>query len=416
VDHLEQLELRRILPLLGERAFILTTKILGDPRLALQKKVEWIEGLRRAGGVGPLLELLTGPQLETALADACVVALVQLSGTDEFRTQVAAWTQPVRDEATEAAFARWDWPFTPPSSDPAQRLLVHLALRLAQMSSSPLLDDARAFHQADPRLLYLASGLCTERKRPPLPLLPQSDPITPLQGRSPDPYIFRDPSIFQVVSEAYSSVVRAIWRRAGNPSWVQWIQMEVRYKDVPIPLAASMGLMGLLMGWALLSTVSMTFGGPELGMQSPISLIVIVTLPFVSVCFRAVGVFSNVDGELSRLVAYLLVGALVPILASYFLLLGSPTFSSPALKRWAVRLLTLGWFALAILGALRASENLAIQVFFAATVAFQAAISSAGFGPAWHPFFGNLQTASLCRYLTEPQKPAPQTQATRAKP
>jgi hypothetical protein len=82
--NLDQLNASHLLPSLGEKLVTLTPKVMRQDDVAIEKKLEWIDGLRRAGSIPALLDLLTADPSDGRIERAASVALARLSvGSEE---------------------------------------------------------------------------------------------------------------------------------------------------------------------------------------------------------------------------------------------------------------------------------------------------------------------------------------------
>jgi hypothetical protein len=387
VDHIDELQFRRILPLIGERAFILTTKIIGDERLSLAKKQEWIDGLRRAGGVAQLLDLLTGPPLEPPLADACAVALTRLSGTQDFRKQVAEWTdiQKLCDGTTESILAGWGWPYDEPGTEPARRILVYLASHIARMDDSPLLQDAKALEGANRRLLYLINGLRSQQAKPLLPL-PNFEPWG---------------SMSTTMSTASVASIRRVWKAAASPRWRRWVSFWGD-DDVSLFLLFLTGIpVVVLCFWALASIVWSVFGQGSLGIHWTASMSIVCAASTVAITAYVRGYSEPADkrSEWAPILVALILGWLLPIVVIMIPLSDELPFTRRHLLM-VRRLLMLLCLAAAVLGTLLLPATGTIRILFGLGVGVQAVFTQFSFEPATFPLVPNRDTDRLCRYLT----------------
>lgn len=363
VEHIEQLRLGRLLPEMGDQAFVLSTKIIGDPQLDESKKLEWIDGLRRAGAVKSLLELTTRPEIGPVFSDASAVALVRLSKSDEFTREVDAWTEQrnLDDEATQLALRRWGWPFESPSDEVAKRLMIHLAIRLAGQPESALEVESR--QEVDPRILYLASGVRRERRiRVGVARVPAAVQATPL------------------------SVLRAIWKRSVGP-------LPVLRGD-PVALAAvaiSAAPMGVAVIWVFLSSGMRLFGGTNLALNWPMQIVILLA---ALVAALATYFFAPERGA-ERVFTVCLGVVLIPAVPLAIL---SQVYGERSLA--LTRMNTIVWLVVAVATSVFISEYTVVRIFFGAVVAAQAVVLDLCFRPgATHPVVENETTRELFRYL-----------------
>lgn len=205
IDRAEQLAIRKLLPSMGERAIVMTTKILGQQELSLNKKLEWIEGLRDAGAVRTLYTIATLKQEEAQLGRAAAVALARSSQSNEFWECLEEFDQnsPPYNVRIERVLRRWGWPFPQPSHDPGKKLVFYLALELAEaLKDGQVMVDQLL--EPDRRIAFLACALYRESG-----------------------YSFNATSIEELdkVQAAWPGVVRSIWTKSESTKWLTWMRL-----------------------------------------------------------------------------------------------------------------------------------------------------------------------------------------------
>ena len=138
VNNIENLNLGRLIPSMGENAFVLTTKIIGDNHLELNKKIEWIGGLRRAGGIEPLYELL-GLDLPKEIQGPTAAALFELASEEKFWEKIEDWSIPtiVESPRISSIYNEFGWPFAP-ISESGKKMALSLAKALSNAEPSVL--------------------------------------------------------------------------------------------------------------------------------------------------------------------------------------------------------------------------------------------------------------------------------------
>ena len=368
VDHLDELELRRILPQIGERAFILSTKIIGDPELVEAKKLEWIDGLRRAGGVQPLLELLTRREIAPALHDAVAIALVRLSSSEEFKQRAANWTdgRNLGDDASDDAFQRWGWPFAEPVGEIAQRLMVHLASKLAAQPVSQTADN-EALEDADRRVLYLASGLRRE-------------------AGVPQVFCFGDE-----MPDTSPSCIRSIWKKAGSARWLNWMAAR------PFGWIFVLSLLGVagLVIWGLVAILGSLVGWTDIGLGWPAG----IAMLSVALGSGVVMWFGLHDMKGWSRVG---VSCLVGLSCAPGFMYALPFFVRDS---WRSKLnFSIGscfWLMLTAVLAAFVSGDLAVRLVFGGVMGWQIIVMTYLVMPgARYPAVGNVVTERLCQFLT----------------
>jgi hypothetical protein len=252
IEHIDDLRLGHLLPLMGERAFVLSAKIMGDPELSPAKKREWIDGLERGGGERSLIEILASTAPTSAVHDACAAALARKSGTDEFRAALAdesrSWDFP-RSEEVER---RWGWPFAEPQRPAARRLMLYLAECMAARDDvAEMFDDAK-WRQADRRLVYLAGAL---RK-------PEARDRPAREATDPDETARK---LLKGMVASSQRTLRSIWRKASSRRWCAWIDSEL------LNILARKSLLAgpVVAGWVVLACISWAVGESLLGLRLP---------------------------------------------------------------------------------------------------------------------------------------------------
>lgn len=237
VTNLEHLELGRILPAMAEDTLIASAGVLHQSDIPLAKKLEWIDGLRRAQAVEPLLELGRQHWPEEALNQAIGIALARCSTLDDFWPLVDQEppAQPVGgaiDAEIDPVLQGWGWPYAPPETEHGRRLCGQLALCLSRDLSEARMDGVH------PRLQYLACALAREREPSPgWDWAPAKDIATGRPG-----------------------TLKAIWTRAGNPRWSKWVRQSRDF--ISIVIMAANSLVSLLL---MVSIITNLAGWGDLG-------------------------------------------------------------------------------------------------------------------------------------------------------
>jgi hypothetical protein len=200
IDNLERLDLGRILPAMAEDALLVSAAVLRQTDIALAKRREWIDGLRRAQAVAILLDLDAQTWQEPGLEQAVAVALARCSTLDDFWT-LADRPAETPDDAPDACaedaevLKRWGWPYEPPTTDQGRLLCCRLARHLSREVSRATMEGVHS------RLGYLACALAVERNR----------------GAG------WDWESAKTVATWTPGVLGAIWRRAADERWARWV-------------------------------------------------------------------------------------------------------------------------------------------------------------------------------------------------
>lgn len=234
IDRAGQLALRKLLPSMGERAIVMTTKILGQQGLSLGKKLEWIEGIRDAGAIRTLYMVATMKQEEPQLGRAAAVALARSSQSHEFWECLEETDQVPQpfDPECERAFRKWKWPFSQPSQIQGKRLAFQLAHEVAEAFEGDQMS-ADQFAEQNRRIAFLACALHLERG-----------------------YHRRNTTIAELneVLSAGPGALYSIWRKIESVRWAKW--MEAMDPDRPLVSVAQMLAFLphiVVFGWSLLS-------------------------------------------------------------------------------------------------------------------------------------------------------------------
>lgn len=353
VDHINDLQLGRVLPLMGERSFVLTAKIMSDPHLAKEKKLEWVDGLRRARGIGPLLQLLVQKNIDADVSHACAVALVRLSNSTDFKHVIETQSEMrgLDPSATADCFKRWGWPFIHPTTEGGRRLVVCLGMMIAEDAGMTLGLYKDISTEADPRIRFLAGGLRRENKMPPI-----SEHWPP------------ESSLF---------VLRSIWKRMDNARWVKWMRWFGEDNGSPIGIVI-LAMIGLYI-WIFGSLVG-GWWNITLGLNWPRGLIVI-----------GLGVVVGSGIALHRRDSEeFIFGALLP------LGIMSSMFWRPLLL-WTVRITVLS-LTLAI--SVLVSDFLPVQIIFGLILGAQLFVAERIRSELpTHPIVANEKTKQLCEEL-----------------
>ena len=242
VANLDRLALGRILPAMAEDALLASAAVLREPTIPLPKQLEWIDGLRRAQVIEPLLALEGQPWSEPAIPEAIRVALARCSRLPDFWTLADQPRDPPEPSPTVAeadrVLARWGRPYAPPRTDAARRLCCRLALALSRAVLEASLEDS------DQRLGYLAFALAVERYG------------GQAWGWKPA----------QQIATGRPGTLRAIWRRAPRSRWAGWVRFAMEGDFPKLNLSTALvftnGALSLLL---LASVVSGFFGWGGLG-------------------------------------------------------------------------------------------------------------------------------------------------------
>ncbi len=240
VENLHQLQLTRILPQMGERAFVLTAKVIGDNTLADSKKREWIEGLRLAIGIRPLIRLLLESHAHESLTGANAEALFRLSRLPAFAEEVERVSNLDTKMVAGTAAQRWGWPFSKPASTGGRQFMMLLANAMANSEVSPDFANPEILNEADPRLLFLADGLRREQGKPPISWENGSRSISLL-------------------------VLKQIWSTSNNERWRKWIRGLGESQDPWLVTALLTGF--ILPLWCIIAYVCRIFSGTYLGLR-----------------------------------------------------------------------------------------------------------------------------------------------------
>lgn len=242
VANLERLRLGQILPAMAEDALVVSAGVLHAPEIPVAKKLEWIDGLRRAQVVAPLLALERLPWLDAGLHEAVAVALARCSTLEDFWTLADEEPDAPADVDADAeeVFRRWGWPYEPPLTDHGRRLCCRLALALGREVTKERMEGVH------PRLQYLACALAVERG----------------EGSGWD----WEPA--EEIATGRPRTLRAVWRRASDARWGRWVGEQREFGPAIIGTAyfAFNALLTFLLG---ASTVSGLVGRGDLGVPWP---------------------------------------------------------------------------------------------------------------------------------------------------
>jgi hypothetical protein len=338
---------------MGERGFVLTTKVISDPHLAREKKLEWVEGLRRAGGVLPLMRLLTQRHIDPTISSASALSLLRLSKSQAFLEEIESFPE-VKDLIPSAAGVhQWGWPFRRPSTSGGRQLMMYLAMSASRQAIVP--DTmTQEVTEVDSRLTYLTDGLRREGKQPTL-LARHSSNLVML------------------------SVLRSVWLKSQDRRWLRWIRW-VSSDNV----TAAFWLIGFPIPlWSLLSFSLGRFGVSSLGLIWPVSAL------FSALVFlTGLALFRD-----ERNARHFLLGLILgPAVLLVFL------FSESRVFTWIFNTIgTAGLIALSVYGA----SNSIIKIYFvlaflSQTFAFMRMVPVR----ATLPIVANNKTLELCKELS----------------
>lgn len=373
IGHIEDLQLGRILPLMEDRAFMLSARVLGADNLGEDKKLEWIDGLRRARAVGLLLDLFTQSWLTTCLRHACVVALVRLSGTDEFRRRMKTWAmeQEYSDSETEGVWAWWGWPFAQPSGESSGRLMVALAAQLARLPAYETMLSESDLGPADGRVLYLASAIRRANGRRDLPI------HRVLPGEPAD----------EVIRLTGIPVLRSIWTKAGQERWKRWVKSLDVIWEWSFGLLLGCGWLACL--WAIAGCVTTALGWSSLGLHWPAAAVSCVYGLSGTVALYTVNPARDSGTHRIRDACIFGVSAVWPLGCAL-------SFPVSRRKQFGMALLFACLACAALLLVLFVSESTWIRTYFGAVVLLQAFAATLVWWPgATPPTLGNGFTKAL---------------------
>lgn len=289
VEHLEELRFTHVLPVMGERVSVLSAKIIGDRALSIEKKYEWIEGLRRARAVGALLELLGSTDVESEVHGACVQALVGLSSTEEFERAVQTQVH-VRVEPTDEVWERWGWPFERPAQSEAQKLIMYLAERWASMEVIEIEQDS----SIDCRIGYLALGLSSSRNL--------------RMNQSEDSEAYPSEEGYRVAANTSVRVLHAIWIRMGSTRWCAWMAKDRVWNGA---MVLSMMAASVLSIWCIKTCAYAALGWEE-GMLRWPAAAALLTMELGFCGFFLWDLVNKGDGKPEDVFAILTLGVMAP--------------------------------------------------------------------------------------------------------
>ncbi len=228
VAHADDLDLKRILPAMEDRAIEISLRVLRAPQMSSRKKREWITGLLRADAIPTIFELGLMTELDSSLRTEAICALVRTSRSAAFRSCLNSFHGEVdMDPETEKLFRKWTWPFPDPEQRNAQRLAFFFASTVARaVAKGATRVSSYEIREVDIRISYLIRGLVAEYG-------------TYLQRKWPD-------VISETYDEAPACVLSSIWRASVSRKWLFWISALAGDEDRAIRTLTASALPWLL--------------------------------------------------------------------------------------------------------------------------------------------------------------------------
>lgn len=245
IDHAQELDFRRIVPAMGDSALAMAASVLGESQLTLEKKVEWIDGLRRAGAVKTLYGILITAEIEPRLQSAVAVALARCSQSKEFWECMDQTERLPMLPDVSRFYELWSWPFDRPRNDLGKRMVFlladELALEMRNREAGALLACSGDVH---PWIAYLALGRAKETG-----------------GRLPLPH---DAEPAKSLEWASMRVIRSVWRKMSSHAWVGWIGWYGRADSAAVRLATTMPFL-ITYAWSAVAVVAHVLGLGDAG-------------------------------------------------------------------------------------------------------------------------------------------------------
>jgi hypothetical protein len=373
IDHAEELDLRRLLPAMADRALVMATKVLGQPNLSHEKKVEWIDGLRRAGAVRLLYSLAALNREDSILGQAAAIALARCSAGEEFWECLDDPDLVPLDGGPESErlLRGWRWPFARPAQERGRKAFFSLASSLANAVRSGSCSSGEAEDEGVHRLLsYLACGIYFENGY-------HGFPWTGRWG--------------EAMLSATPGTIRSIWKSCPSKRWMKWMQACVSAWKWGFSVSFLLGIFCFI--WTAIGALGVRVGISQLfaiGYVSA-SIVVIVGIFLFGLIFERESL--NFKAVMSVIMTA------IGVLPFSILLIGAEVLSRIGIRRAiSVPRICLGVVAVYWLVAIFAPANLVLKVLLA-ILSMQFLFVGDLLNIASPPIFASSKTVKICEEL-----------------
>jgi hypothetical protein len=373
IEHIEELDLRRILPAMADRALVMTTKVLGEPDLALEKKLEWIDGLRRSGAVRILYSLVALDKTAPAMGAAAALGLAKNSTTEDFWQVIEDPELPdLYGTFTERRFLRWGWPFSNPSTSRGKHNILFLAFRLAEAVRLDYIAPSELESvDVDPRLAYLCFALYREMHS---------------QRK-------KWPTIYGLNQYVATSTLLSHWKRLGSSRWIAWVRPKGIDEISETRVAFAVIPQSIVTIWCIIGLIF----GSQTGVSRLVAIIYLSTSLLIATLLPLLPLRERFSFSIDDILPGFLMTPIV--ILRFIAYLSNRQFYR--LYNYSASLVFLCYF----LSASILSANIAFRLALAA-VSMQLALLPLP-GALWHPAFASIAAKRLWDRLIPVQQSSP---------